>query len=335
MIHKMIHEMIHEMENEMTNGMTNGMKRRTERGRSGCLVRILAFCSLLSACGVGPDSEDVTAQQRRDAEVLKTRYSAVSGVYEGILENKDSGLKARAAKLALYYQEIADGVNSDGSTRLRPKLFGRFELVDFGEGYFVDLTGEYQAHGSLTLNSVSNQTANATVLSLEGFSLDGKVSLKFKRRGGVWGEFKGTRVSKEAHAPADGDQGDLRERMRRILSPLEGIYYGDIETYDGRKIPSVISLTVVDIAGPSGDIQVALMGHYQQRGSTDGIYHRSLTVSYDPMTREIALTAKSSGTGSIPGWDVMVFNGLIDREKMLVSVRNKDGYLGRLRAVKD
>jgi len=82
----------------------------------------------LVGCGIGTDGNDqMKAQQQRDAKVLEERFQTVRGTYEGNLENPASGLGPLRAKLTLYVVNVRETANPDGSVRIRPALYGRFQ----------------------------------------------------------------------------------------------------------------------------------------------------------------------------------------------------------------
>ena len=114
--------------------------------RSTTVSSALAVALLvLSACGSnsGSGSNEYTDQQRRDAKVLQDRFDSVRGTYEGTISNPAAGLEPLKAKLIVYTVNVREGANPDGSVRIRPALYGRFQLVDAVSATdYTSLTGD-------------------------------------------------------------------------------------------------------------------------------------------------------------------------------------------------
>lgn len=309
-------------------------------------VRVMkaAMAALLSlsvsGCGIGLEADDdANAQQIRDAKALSERYGRVVGTYEGTIANPATGMAALKAVLALYSLPLRDGTNSDGSVKIRPGLFGRLSLVNaISETDYLTLAGEYRESGELILTSLTPQTGpgsgEVTSLSVEGYGVNGSVSLAVKRQGGLWGRFEGQRVSLEASAPPAGEMVDRANRFRAIYRNIEGDYEGEIVgTSGGEDVRYRVRIRLsVDekIDGGSGVSIPYLVAKYSNLEFPPGTDERYLAVEYNSQTRSIGMTSIMSD-GKVPGAQFFALEGRIENREMNLRVRSAT-LVGTLKA---
>lgn len=301
----------------------------------------LALVGLLgSGCGVGLGGGDENkAQQRRDAKALEERFQQVRGVYEGTLANPITGLGPLRSKLTMYVLNVREGANPDGTIRIRPALYGRFQLVDGASSTdYVTLAGDYDELGQLSLTSVSGQggatsgdtrggTTSTEAFSLKGAIYGGEANIELVRAGGVWGQFRGTRTTVDASAPTASDWSEYRAKLLRVLTPVEGIYTAVLQGGADR-IKVSITMTVSEnmTTGLPG-----LMGQFQRLDMPpgSGVGDRSLSIDYDSTTGIITMRGVDGG-GSVPGSNYFSGTGVWTKGVLKVSLTDKRGRLGEL-----
>ena len=306
--------------------------------RSTTVSSALAVALLvLSACGSnsGSGSNEYTDQQRRDAKVLQDRFDSVRGTYEGTISNPAAGLEPLKAKLIVYTVNVREGANPDGSVRIRPALYGRFQLVDAVSATdYTSLTGDYDELGALSLTSISSTsgagttgtTGDAVALSVKGTVAGGEANVSVTRNGGDWGQFKGTRTTFDASAPSTSDSANYRDRLLALYTQLEGTYVGIVDNGTDR---IKVGLTVTTGEDSSG--QPTLVAQYRRFDLPTGVGELQLSVTYDSTTHRVTMLAvPGGGSPSIPGSGYLAGSGTWANGILDVALRDRKGSMGTL-----
>jgi hypothetical protein len=303
----------------------------------GALVLPLA----LTACGSGSTTsgDDVRAQQARDFERLSLDYERVSGDYEGDLAFSESGQPPQAARLSVYKVFINDGVNPDGTTRVRPTLRARFYLTNIitTETDDLILSGDYNPVSGLlvlTSNSASG-AASGPFLSLEGQAGRDAVDVKIARRGGQWGRFQGRLANRESTSTAGGSVAEERARRLRIFEQVQGLYVGELRSSGQAGLFRCVDLNlyVAEQVSAQGSVPILMAQFYFTRGARDRIGGRSMSVDWNSQTGEIAMREIAEpGRSSPPGSQVLSIQGRLQAGASGLDVRlvSSRGELGRV-----
>ncbi len=301
-------------------------------------VALLALMVFAVACGKGGASgkDETTAAQDRDAKVLEQRFQQVRGTYEGTIANPVTGLQPLRSKLTLFVVNVRESANPDGTVRIRPSLYGRFQLVDaVSTTDYVTLIGNYDELGQLTLTSLSAQSSStpgegptaSEGLSLKGTIYNGVARIEVVRNGGGWGIFDGTRTTFDSSAPTAGDFDQYRERLMRVLTPVEGVYTGILEGGADR-VKVAITITIGEDAQSRLPV---LMGQYRRLDFDTGVGERQLSIDYDSTTGTITMSGLSGGS-TVPGSNYFSGTGIWSKGMLKVTLRDRRGLVGRLSA---
>lgn len=308
---------------------------------TGWLAISLMGVAALPACSKSSGSDESAAQQRRDAKALEERFDLVRGTYEGTISNPTSGLQPQRAKLLLYVVSVRESANPDGSVRIRPALYGRFQLVDLVTSTdYVSLTGDYDELGTLSLTSLSatggsssasaGTTTDSVSIAIKGEATDGRADIQVMRNGGLWGQFQGTRTTFDASAPSTSDSADYRDRLLTLYSKIEGNYVGIL---DGTADRPKVAITITTGEDSSG--VPMLMGQFRRLDLPVGVGEKQLAVSFDSTTSRITFNAIQGGGTSIPGSGYMSGSGTWVNDALEVSLRDRKGSMGVLRAIRN
>lgn len=82
------------------------------------------------ACQVPSDKSSTEAEVEDRQKLLKIMRTVV-GVYRGTVENAEIGADPFPIEVKLFIVEEPAGQNSDGETKFRPTLKGRYRRLDF------------------------------------------------------------------------------------------------------------------------------------------------------------------------------------------------------------
>jgi hypothetical protein len=298
-------------------------------------IVMTAMVWLAGCAGGGGMVDDQKAQQRRDSEKLQAQYDSVRGTYEGTISNPATGLRPTPARLSLYIQYVQDGVNTDGTPKVRPTLRGRFRLIDaVSETDMLTLIGDFDGvSGEMTLTTASGTQAagaaasgDANMLELRGGAAAGATTLTVTRRGGVWGTFNGTRTSTEASAPAAGEEAEQRERILAVYNKIAGTYTGVVNARGGERYEVEITLIIVE---RSGTTLPGLAGQYRRTDFMTGIGEKILSVEYNSLTGEIFMRdAGGSKPGAPEGGNLFSISGTVINKVMKVELSDRRGKIG-------
>jgi|GEM_PF-5391824 len=139
------------------------------------LALILSFTSvlLLSSClGELPPSDN--AQEIESYEKLRKVYSAIEGVYEGVLTDSPQGELDIPVQLKIFMSDEPVGRNEDGVTRFVPVLqayYRRLDIDDVRRNYFVRSVRYYEESGRLlmaTEEDMQSGVPGVGYLSIQG-----------------------------------------------------------------------------------------------------------------------------------------------------------------------
>ncbi len=311
-------------------------------GRYFLFFQVLIVSFVLSACGVGVDgADDFRAQQARDSKALQSRFDRIRGVYEGELigESMGEAIKDRSlrARLFLYVLPVREGINPDGTTKIRPALYGRLELIDaVSETDTLTLSGDYDEFGYLSMTSLSGSGpsggSDRLALALFGQVFGDRASLDVSRKGGRWGRFEAAKISSDAPAPEGGEDVNYRDRLRKLYEKMEGVYEGILEGGPERNRVE-ITLTVGQGPGANGGLAPILNGQFRYSDLPRGVGERQLRVEFDSLTGQISMDAIAGG-GSIPGSQFLSLEGTWVEGFLRVRIRDSRGALGNLVATR-
>jgi hypothetical protein len=294
--------------------------------------------TLLVGCGIGANGTDESADlQRRDAKALEQRFQQVRGTYEGTLSNPAANLGPLRAKLTLYVMNVSEAPNPNGSVRIRPALVGRFELQDVASVTdYMSLNGDYNELGELNLSSVQTQGGGAgganpsttEKLSIKGTIFGGKINVALVRNRGPWGVFEGVRTTVDASMPGADDEAAYRNKLLRVLTPVEGVYEGILDGADRVKVS--ITITVGEDVTTGFPI---LVGRYRRLDVPSGVADRGLSIEYDGTTSVLTIRGTSGG-GSVPGSNYFSGTGTWKNDVLNVKLTDHRGPLGKLTATR-
>ncbi|MES2965117.1 MAG: hypothetical protein V4760_14625 [Bdellovibrionota bacterium] len=290
------------------------------------LVISSGLVALVAGCGIGTNGSDESADlQRRDAKVLEQRFQQVRGTYEGTLTNPATGLGPLRAKLTLYVMNVSEAPNPNGSIRIRPALVGRFELQDVASVTdYMSLNGDYNELGELNLSG----SGTAEKLSVKGTIFGGKANVALVRNRGPWGVFEGDRTTHDASMPSSDDEAAYRNKLLRVLTPVEGVYIGVLDGADRVKVS--ITITIGEDVATGNPI---LVGRYRRLDVPSGVADRGLAVEFDSTTGVITMRGTSGG-GTVPGSDYFSGTGTWKAEVLSVKLTDHRGPLGKLSATR-
>jgi hypothetical protein len=314
------------------------MKALSLKNLTGFFAAVMGVA--LVGCADGVDFTDSRAVQARDAKALEDLYTGVRGTWEGTVSNPATGLKPFHGELKLYVIYVQDGVNADGSPKLRPTLRGRFQPRDFDtETDAMELGGDFDRTGRLLLvaqrSLVGGAAAEVRTLVVRGSIESGVATLELTRQGGVWGVLQARRTSSDASAPATGLERELRERALRRYRAIEGSYVGVVKTVDGNDYRGEIVLTIVERAG---FVHPILRAQYKRLDDRIGNFEWSMSVSYDSQTREIFMREDQSTGSRVPdGWLLSITGVVTDVASDRVinaTITNRLGVIGTVSAVR-
>lgn len=302
------------------------------------VLGLVMSSSVLVGCADGADFTDARAIQARDAKALEDLYSGVQGTWEGTVSNPATGLKAFHGELKLYVIYVQDGVNADGSAKLRPTLRGRFQPRDFDtETDSMELGGDFDRTGRLLLVAQKSLITGGDVRTLvvRGSIQSGVATLELTRQGGVWGVLEARRTSTDASAPATGLERELRERALRRYREIEGSYSGIVKTVDGNDYRIEIVITVVE---RPGTVAPAVRAQYRRLDAPPGTLEWSMSVSYDSQTREIVMREDQSVGSTVPGGMLLSITGDVGdvaSDRVIdATITGRSGVIGTVRAVR-
>ncbi len=302
------------------------------------VLGLVMSSSVLVGCADGADFTDARAIQARDAKALEDLYSGVQGTWEGTVSNPATGLKAFHGELKLYVIYVQDGVNADGSAKLRPTLRGRFQPRDFDtETDSMELGGDFDRTGRLLLVAQKSLITGGDVRTLvvRGSIQSGVATLELTRQGGVWGVLEARRTSTDASAPATGLERELRERALRRYREIEGSYSGIVKTVDGNDYRIEIVITVVE---RPGTVAPAMRAQYRRLDAPPGTLEWSMSVSYDSQTREIVMREDQSVGSTVPGGMLLSITGDVGdvaSDRVIdATITGRSGVIGTVRAVR-
>lgn len=311
------------------------------------VLGLVMSSSVLVGCADGADFTDARAIQARDAKALEDLYSGVQGTWEGTVSNPATGLKAFHGELKLYVIYVQDGVNADGSPKLRPTLRGRFRPRDFDtETDMMELGGDFDRTGRLLLVALKPLMAAGSkdepvvdggvrTLVVRGTIQSGVATLELTRQGGVWGVFEARRTSSDASAPATGLEREIRERALRRYLEIEGTYSGIVKTTDGNDYRIEIVVTVVERPGL---VAPAVRAQYKRLDAPPGTLEWSMVVSYDSQTREVMMREDQSVGSTVPGGMLLSITGYVSdvvSDRVIdATITGRSGVIGTVRAVR-
>ena len=325
----------------------------------------------LSGCGVGVENNDqYTAQQRKDAKALNDRFDRVRGTYEGSFANPDAGIAPHKARLLLYVVNVREGANPDGTLRVRPALYGRFQLVDaVGQTDYLSMQGDYDELGAISMTSLTStstsgggttggtgggtsggtgaggstaSSGDTATISIAGTIGNDGVTVDVSNTGGLWGRFIGNRKSQDAAAPTSSDALELRQRLLMVYRNIEGSYNATVDT-GAQRIPISMTISIAENgAGGTGVSIPYLVAQYRRLDFPAGIGERQLAVNYDQLSGRISLNQVGSstpgGTGGgqtgPPGSTYFAGSGTWINNVLDVVFRDRNGYAGELKATR-
>lgn len=314
------------------------MKALSLKNLTGFFAAVMGVA--LVGCADGVDFTDSRAVQARDAKALEDLYTGVQGTWEGTVSNPATGLKPFHGELKLYVIYVQDGVNADGSPKLRPTLRGRFRPRDFDtETDAMELGGDFDRTGRLLLvaqrSLVGGAAAEVRTLVVRGSIESGVATLELTRQGGVWGVLQARRTSSDASAPATGLERELRERALRRYRAIEGSYVGVVKTVDGNDYRVEIVVTVVERPGV---IAPAVRAQYKRLDAPPGTLEWSMSVFYDSQTREIFMREDQSTGSTVPGGMLLSITGVVTDvalDRVIdATITGRSGVIGTVSAVR-
>lgn len=313
------------------------MKTSSFKFLTGAVALVIAGFTLVG-CADGADFTDTRAVQARDAKALEDLYSGVQGTWEGTVSNAATGLKPFQGELKLYVIYVQDGVNADGSPKLRPTLRGRFQPRDFDtETDAMELGGDFDRTGRLLLVAQKSLIAGGDVRTLvvRGSIQSGVATLELTRQGGVWGVLEARRTSSDASAPATGLERELRERALRRYREIEGSYTGIVKTADGNDYRVEIVITVVE---RPGTVAPAVRAQYKRLDAPPGTLEWSMSVFYDSQTREVVMREDQTVGSTVPGGMLLSITGYVNdvaTDRVLdATITGRSGVIGTIRALR-
>lgn len=302
---------------------------------TACFALILG---LVACSGGASSSDDLQAQRARDAKALEDLYSGVQGTWTGTVVNSASGLASFEAELKMYIHYVQDGTAPDGTPTLRPALTASFQPKDFiSETDMMILVGTYDRNGRLVLTAqTTGSDATKNFLSVRGSIVRGQMDVQVSREGGVWGGFSAVRTSTISMAPTAGELTEYRDRFVRINGPVEGRYYGRMQSTDGNDYDVEVALVIVERPMEGGGSRPVISAQYRRSDMTN--IEWLLTADYNKQTGEILMREVSSTGPGIPGALILSLAGTLQpvagTYQLDVTVRNRSAVLGKLKAIR-
>lgn len=328
------------------------------------IVCALSLATAFAGCGVGqPSQDEYTAQQQKDAQALNQRFDVVKGTYDGTFSNPDAGIAPHKARLLLYVINVNAGANPDGTVRVRPALYARFQLVDIvGQTDYLSMQGDVDALGNLQMTSLAGQASGGGItggtgggtqsgggagsggstaasgdtatISIKGTLVNGVATVDVSNTGGYWGRFVGDRTSSDAAAPSFSDAEELRERLLATYRTIEGSYQAVVDTGSTR-MPVEIKITIAEPGTGGTGISIPyLVAQYRRLDFPAGVAERQLAVNYDALSGRISMNAIQGGSTTVPGSQYFAASGTWANQNLDVTLRDSRGYEGELKAVR-
>lgn len=292
--------------------------------------------------------DDQKELQKRDNLKLQKQYESVSGTYEGVLQTRGTPRREVEAEISVYIVHVQDGVNSDGSPKVRPSLRGRLQLIGaVSETDSLILNGDYDARtGQLTLVSAAGGGAPSggaqggvgssgatNMLSISGYVVGDDVNLEVVRSGGVWGHYVGKRVSRDTSAPGSGESSDRRERLISVYKKVVGLYAGVLTTPSGERQPAELSLFIIERADASGALMPALSARYRRSDFPPDMGEFALNVDFDSVTGEVFMRESQQGGPGQPAGMIFSGRGTLQNRTLDMMFSDRRGVVGRFQAM--
>jgi hypothetical protein len=110
----------------------------------------------LSSCFLGELPPSSNAQEQESNVRLMSTYSALTGVYEGYLQENPEGEADIPVRLELFMAFEPAGRNEDGETKFVPVLqafYKRLDVEDARRNYFIRSIRYYKESGQLLMST--------------------------------------------------------------------------------------------------------------------------------------------------------------------------------------
>jgi hypothetical protein len=292
--------------------------------------------------------EVVSIEQTRDFGKLEASYLPLKGIYEGKMVFPGTSLAAQPGQLVMYISYSQDGVNPDGTPRLRPSIRARFQMNEvITETDLLTMVGDFNLlDGRLVLTSLGTTAETGGTSGSASIFITGagswkseSVSLDLSRRNGLWGRFEAKLTSREVLSSEATYITRERARRTRILQKLAGKYVGIVTPPAGSSGDSFcvdLSLSLSEVITSQGSFPSLIAQYARTRLAASRIGQRSLNVEFDAQSGEVSMRDSGVSVGSIPGSQIISFYGSASgsgqRSQLRGTLSNNFGPLGSYQA---
>lgn len=256
---------------------------------------ILAMTVLsLSACAFDQDKNADKQRENERNQALQKSYKPVIGTYKGTLTTADG---AQEVDLVFFDLKVANGKNSDGSTRLVSQLHATLKKAGGNFDFIVALTEETCAISMVNLKDLSGlgrddiQTIDARV---NGEKIVGEAK-------GIAGSIGILDVVLKTRENSGGNSGREEvayyERIRAKLNTIVGTYTGSLKqvggTFDGKSVGITVKLYIQEV--PNGAITIpTLIGDFSRADDASGTVALNLKGEFDFESNPARLTLEGT-----------------------------------------
>lgn len=287
---------------------------------------------VLSSCAFNK-SDTTTAENQRDIQrelEKKAEYANYTGTYIGTVYAQDTEFPVQ---ITIYTLSEETGKNSRGEPVLETKLKGFYRRLDIVtndarfEVRMVQETGELNFVNNLAKNTEDIHTINA---SLKDETITGII----KTTAGELGNFTAKLTTKAVQIPAEGDQKEKNERLRRMYAPLEGTYVGIVYPPPQIAAPFEITLRIVTINEVTENGTIVKLNSYYNRSDLGNDLSLSLNIDYQPEFKpaRIFLSGqKNTGSGFLLSVNI---TGIIKDSNIVGTYKDQRNYIGQVSLIK-
>jgi len=258
-----------------------------------------------TACAFDKNTNTDKTAAQRDHDLLVQSYEQVTGLYRGTVTTPDG---AQSIDLSIYWVDVPNGSNSDGSTRYTAKLRARYRRTDIVTTDAI-MEATYSPEKTPPEIAMTNFTGepsvdvnNYSILSyVYGDTIQGTV----KTGAGPLGQLNVKLVTKDYNVPEQGDTNEQNDRLVQLYQPLVGNYVGTVSPPASVAASFGVNLSLSiswqkDPTDQTGKRQIpALSGVFQRTYDSSGDYP-TLQVDYvaDTTPPTLNMVADGSTRGS-------------------------------------
>ena len=255
-------------------------------------------------CAFNDDKITTDKQELEDRNNLLKIYKSVEGVYRGEIRYISDN-RTVPVEITLYSEEISNGRNSDGETKMQPVLRARYYQADKLSGE-ASLDAKYiQETGDLALSSKLDERGQPTggeqiyirgrLLSSE---FNGELRLTDDRTGITDAKIKTKLYSKDLNNRDNSLQKDYYERIRNIYMTVAGEYSLKARP-DPRYASAFYATLILKVSDKvvNGIPVPTLRASYQRDGSQIEITTADAVYRYDLDPAELIIDASSNARG--------------------------------------